>query len=162
MSVLSPITALASANRAKRQLRERWAALKQLCGLSKAGGLLRRSVGSQLGTRRAASAHAVERVGIARRARLARLDAAPGAQARKLRAQGQRGAALRLRARARLRRMVPLATLLVMTLSLEVALDNALLAVLSVGVPIGLGVYWAWLHRDWTDRDRRIGFAAAA
>ena len=58
--------------------------------------------------------------------------------------------------------MVPLATLLVMTLSLEVALDNALLAVLSVGVPIGLGVYWAWLHRDWTDRDRRIGFAAAA
>jgi hypothetical protein len=55
-----------------------------------------------------------------------------------------------------------LATLLVMTLSLDVALDNAVLAVLSVGVPIGLGVYWAWVHRDSTDRDKRIGFAAAA
>jgi len=30
-----------------------------------------------------------------------------------------------------------------------VPLDSELLAVLSVGVPVGLGIYWAWVHRDW-------------
>jgi pimeloyl-ACP methyl ester carboxylesterase len=43
-----------------------------------------------------------------------------------------------------------LAALVVMTIGLAVPLDNQLLAVLSVGVPIGLGAYWAWVHRDWS------------
>jgi pimeloyl-ACP methyl ester carboxylesterase len=43
-----------------------------------------------------------------------------------------------------------LAALVVMTIGLAVPLDNQLLAVLSVGVPIGLGIYWAWVHRDWS------------
>ena len=38
-------------------------------------------------------------------------------------------------------------------------LDNALLAVLSIGLPIGLGVYWAWLDRRRTRG--AMGFSAA-
>jgi hypothetical protein len=42
------------------------------------------------------------------------------------------------------------------------ASTNELLVVLSVGVPIGLGVYWAWVHRDWSARSKRVGLVAAA
>lgn len=35
------------------------------------------------------------------------------------------------------------------------------LACLSVGVPIGLGVYYAWVHRVWSLSIRATGFAAA-
>ena len=38
-------------------------------------------------------------------------------------------------------------------------LDSPLLAVLSIGLPIGLGVYWAWLDRSRTRG--AIGFSAA-
>ena len=31
-----------------------------------------------------------------------------------------------------------------------VPLDDELLAGLSIGLPIGLGVYLAWVHRDWS------------
>jgi len=43
----------------------------------------------------------------------------------------------------------------------EVALDDALLAVLSIGVPIGLGIYLAWVNRNLSAGARTIGFWAA-
>ena len=43
----------------------------------------------------------------------------------------------------------------------EVALDDVLLAVVSIGVPIGLGVYLAWVNRDLSATARTIGFWAA-
>jgi uncharacterized membrane protein YdfJ with MMPL/SSD domain/pimeloyl-ACP methyl ester carboxylesterase len=42
-----------------------------------------------------------------------------------------------------------------------VALDDSLLAVLSIGVPIGLGVYLAWVNRDLPAGARTTGFLAA-
>jgi hypothetical protein len=42
-----------------------------------------------------------------------------------------------------------------------VPLDDELLAVLSAGVPIGLGIYWAWVHRDWLGTIKTAGFVAA-
>jgi TAP-like protein len=55
-----------------------------------------------------------------------------------------------------------LGALIVLTTMPGVRIDNALLVILSVGVPIGLGIYWAWVHRDWSDRSKRVGLAAAA
>ena len=43
----------------------------------------------------------------------------------------------------------------------EVALDDVLLAVLSIGVPIGLGVYLAWVNRNLPARARTAGLLAA-
>ena len=43
-----------------------------------------------------------------------------------------------------------LGVLIVITTLPGVPLDDELLAVLSVGVPVGLGIYWAWVHRDWS------------
>jgi hypothetical protein len=51
--------------------------------------------------------------------------------------------------------------LIVLTTMTGVSLDNALIATLSVGVPIGLGVYFAWMDRDWSPETRTTGFAAA-
>jgi hypothetical protein len=44
----------------------------------------------------------------------------------------------------------------------EVALDDPLLAVLSIGVPVSLGIYLAWVNRDLPARARTVGFLAAA
>jgi hypothetical protein len=55
-----------------------------------------------------------------------------------------------------------LGALIVLTTMPGVRIDNALLVILSVGVLIGLGIYWAWVHRDWSDRSKRVGLAAAA
>jgi hypothetical protein len=55
-----------------------------------------------------------------------------------------------------------LGVLLVITTMPGVPLDDQLLAVLSVGVPIGLGIYLAWVHRDWSATTKATGFAAAA
>jgi pimeloyl-ACP methyl ester carboxylesterase len=41
-------------------------------------------------------------------------------------------------------------------------IGSALLALLAVGLPVGLGIYWAWVHRDWPSRTKITGFAAAA
>jgi pimeloyl-ACP methyl ester carboxylesterase len=54
-----------------------------------------------------------------------------------------------------------LAVLLVITTMPGVALDDEVLAVLSVGVPIGFGIYFAWVHRDWSARIKATGVAAA-
>jgi pimeloyl-ACP methyl ester carboxylesterase len=52
-------------------------------------------------------------------------------------------------------------TLVVLTALPTVPLDSDLLAGLSVGIPTSLGIYWAWVHRDWTARTKTIGLAAA-
>jgi len=54
-----------------------------------------------------------------------------------------------------------LAVLVVMTIGLAIPLDSELLAVLSVGVAIGLGTYWAWVHRDWSATTKAKGFWGA-
>jgi len=43
-----------------------------------------------------------------------------------------------------------------------VPLDDELLAALSIGTPIGLGVYWAWVNRDWPGRAKTVGISASA
>jgi pimeloyl-ACP methyl ester carboxylesterase len=54
-----------------------------------------------------------------------------------------------------------LGVLIVITTMPGIALDDELLAALSVGAPIGLGVYLAWVNRDWSAQIRVTGFAAA-
>jgi pimeloyl-ACP methyl ester carboxylesterase len=51
--------------------------------------------------------------------------------------------------------------LIVITTMPGTPLDDERLAALSVGLPIGLGIYWAWVHRDWSAGIRATGFAAA-
>lgn len=55
-----------------------------------------------------------------------------------------------------------LGMLLVLTALPTVALNDELLASLSVGLPIGLGIYLAWVNPDWSGRTKATGFAAAA
>jgi hypothetical protein len=68
--------------------------------------------------------------------------ARPGAQARTLRTQGERSAAVALPDRPRLGRMVP-RRLIVLTTMPGVPLNDELLAAFSVGLPIGLGIDFA-------------------
>jgi hypothetical protein len=55
-----------------------------------------------------------------------------------------------------------LGVLIVMTTMPGVPLDDELLAALSIGGPIGLSLYFAWVDRDWSARTKVTGFAAAA
>jgi pimeloyl-ACP methyl ester carboxylesterase len=52
--------------------------------------------------------------------------------------------------------------LIVLTALPTVPIDDELLAALSVGLPIGLGIYFAWVNRGWTATTKTTGFAAAA
>src|SRR5438876_3646650 len=52
--------------------------------------------------------------------------------------------------------------LLVLTALPTVPLNDELLASLSVGLPIGLGVYFAWVNPDWSARTKAMGFAVGA
>jgi hypothetical protein len=54
-----------------------------------------------------------------------------------------------------------LVLLVVMTTGASVALDSMLMSVLSVGVPVGLGIYLAWVHRDWSAKIKLGGFLGA-
>jgi hypothetical protein len=54
-----------------------------------------------------------------------------------------------------------LGVLLVITTMPGTPLDDQWLATLSVGLPVALGIYYAWLNRDWTARTKTTGFAAA-
>lgn len=54
-----------------------------------------------------------------------------------------------------------LALLIVMTIWPSYFIGSMLLAVFSIGVPIGVGIYWAWVHRDWPAARRQTGFWAA-
>jgi hypothetical protein len=55
-----------------------------------------------------------------------------------------------------------LGALIVLTTMPGVRIDNQLLVILSVGVPISLGTYWTWVHRAFSARSKRVGIAAAA
>jgi pimeloyl-ACP methyl ester carboxylesterase len=55
-----------------------------------------------------------------------------------------------------------LGALIVLATLPAVRIDNELLIVLSVGAPVGLGIYLAWVHRDWPVSTKRVGRAAAA
>jgi hypothetical protein len=50
--------------------------------------------------------------------------------------------------------------LVISTTMSGVPLDDPLFAVLSVGLPIGSGIYLAWVRRDWSARIKAAGFAA--
>jgi len=52
--------------------------------------------------------------------------------------------------------------LIAMTTMPGVALDDEFLAALSIGAPIGVGIYLAWVNRDWSARTKAAGFAATA
>jgi uncharacterized membrane protein YfcA len=54
-----------------------------------------------------------------------------------------------------------LGLLVVLTMMPGVPLDSALLATLSIGGPIGLGIYLAWVRRDRPAPTKFTGFAAA-
>jgi pimeloyl-ACP methyl ester carboxylesterase len=54
-----------------------------------------------------------------------------------------------------------LGVLVVLTLFPGVPLVDELVTSLSVGVPIGLGVYLAWVNRDWSATTKITGLAAA-
>lgn len=55
-----------------------------------------------------------------------------------------------------------LGIMVVLTTMPGVSLDDELLGALSVGLPVGLGVYFAWVSRDWSARIKVTGFVAAA
>ena len=55
-----------------------------------------------------------------------------------------------------------LVTLTLSTVAPSVPIDGELLVVFSMGLPIGLGIYWAWLQWDWPAETKRVGLAAAA
>lgn len=43
----------------------------------------------------------------------------------------------------------------------SVHIDNPFLVVLAEGVPIGLGIYWAWVHRNWPSMTKTWGLLGA-
>jgi pimeloyl-ACP methyl ester carboxylesterase len=51
--------------------------------------------------------------------------------------------------------------LLVITTMPGTPLDDPSLATLSVGLPVGLGIYYAWRNRDWPAGRKTTGFAVA-
>jgi pimeloyl-ACP methyl ester carboxylesterase len=54
-----------------------------------------------------------------------------------------------------------LGVLIVLTTMPAVRIDNQVLIIVGVGLPIGLGIYWAWVNRDWPARVRAVGFGLA-
>ena len=54
-----------------------------------------------------------------------------------------------------------LGALIVLTTMPGTPLDNELLAMLGVGLPVGLGIYLAWVQRDSSRQDKSVGLAAA-
>jgi pimeloyl-ACP methyl ester carboxylesterase len=55
-----------------------------------------------------------------------------------------------------------LVSLILLSVAPGVPIDSELLVVVSMAVPIALGIYCAWLQRDWPSETRRVGLAAAA
>ena len=54
-----------------------------------------------------------------------------------------------------------LGALIVLATMPNVPIDDELLVALAVGGPVGLGIYLAWVHRDWTSQSKGMGLAAA-
>jgi pimeloyl-ACP methyl ester carboxylesterase len=50
--------------------------------------------------------------------------------------------------------------LLVLTTMPGIPIDDPWLATLSVGLPVGLGIYFAWLNRAWSARIKAVGLAS--
>ena len=50
-----------------------------------------------------------------------------------------------------------LGVLIVLVAFPSVSLDDTALGVLSIGVPVGLGIYWAWVNRDGRPRQGSPG-----
>jgi pimeloyl-ACP methyl ester carboxylesterase len=53
-------------------------------------------------------------------------------------------------------------SLVVLTTMPHLPLDDELLAVFATGLPVGLGIYLAWVNRDWPATTKATGFATAA
>jgi hypothetical protein len=51
--------------------------------------------------------------------------------------------------------------LIVMTTLPGVPVDDQLVVVVSMGLPIGLGIYWAWVDRERSAQTRTVGLVAA-
>jgi pimeloyl-ACP methyl ester carboxylesterase len=51
--------------------------------------------------------------------------------------------------------------LLVMTTMPRTPIDDPWLATISIGLPVGLGIYYAWLNRAWSIGSKSAGFALA-
>ena len=45
---------------------------------------------------------------------------------------------------------------------LTIPLDNELFTVFGVGASIGLGIYFAWVNRDWSARTKKTRFVVVA
>ena len=91
---------------------------------------------------------------------LARADGAPRAQARAASAARPACCCGRSNRRPRPRRLAPRRP----HRDLDepgVPVDGELFSAVTIGAPIGLGVYLAWVRRDWSARTKAIGFAAA-
>ena len=54
-----------------------------------------------------------------------------------------------------------LGALLVLTALSSVPINDPPVVIFSVGITIGLGIYWAWVHRAWPAETRRLGLLAA-
>ena len=54
-----------------------------------------------------------------------------------------------------------LGILIVLATMPGVAIDDEPVVALSVGLPVGLGIYLAWVHRDWDRQRKGVGLAAA-
>jgi pimeloyl-ACP methyl ester carboxylesterase len=89
------------------------------------------------------------------------------ALARRVRTRGRVGP----KAAAALRSLFPvvlglggwsLGTLIVLTAMPGLRMTSELVVVTSVAVPIGLGAYWAWVHRDWPASTTRVGRVVVA
>jgi hypothetical protein len=55
-----------------------------------------------------------------------------------------------------------LGMLIALTALPTVPITDELLTTLSIGAPVGLGLYFAWVNGDWSGPTKGIGFAAAA
>jgi TAP-like protein len=55
-----------------------------------------------------------------------------------------------------------LGALIVLTTMPGIRVDGELFAVLTIGLPVGLGIYFAWVNRDWSARTKATGFTGAA
>jgi len=54
-----------------------------------------------------------------------------------------------------------LGVVVVISTTSGVPVDGDVFSAVTVGAPVGLGVYLAWVHRDWATRVKAIGFAGA-
>jgi hypothetical protein len=54
-----------------------------------------------------------------------------------------------------------LGALIVLATMPSVPVDDELMVALSVGLPVGLGICLAWMHRDWSAESKGIGLAAS-